>query len=145
MIPNWVFLKTTVQLSILCSSYAKLGKCQFRTERLWRKAFGRQTRNCANLRVVVSGLGMEGVVIVITMQTRQGKSAACAKQIPHTIQVVYAENAANKAQVNGRRFGVQHVEFGNLLGAVGGAKIALVVNFSGTKKVIRRQRRQRRR
>ena len=63
----------------ICFIVGKVGKCQFRTERLWRKAFGRQTRNCANLRAVVSGLGMEGVVIVITLQTRQGNSAACAK------------------------------------------------------------------
>ena len=81
---------------------------------------------------------MEGVVIVITMQTQQGNSAACAKQIPHTMQVVYANTVASKAQVNGRRFSVQHVEFGNLLGLVGGANTALVVNFSGTKKAIRR-------
>ena len=58
------------------------------------------------------------------------------------MQVVYAKNAANKAQVNGRRFGVQHVEFGNLLGAVGGANIALLVNISGTKKAIRRRRKR---
>ena len=45
---------------------------------------------------------------------------------------------ASKIQLNGRRFSVQHVEFGNLLGAVEGANIALVVNFGGTKKEIRR-------
>ena len=54
------------------------------------------------------------------------------------MQVVYAKNVASKAQVNGRRFSVPHVEFRNLLGAVGGAKIALVINFSGMKKAIRR-------
>ena len=54
------------------------------------------------------------------------------------MQVVYAKNVASKAQVNGRRFSVQHEEFRNLLGPVGGANTALVVNFSGTKKAIRR-------
>ena len=81
---------------------------------------------------------MEGVVIVITMQTQQGNSAVCAKQIPHTLQVIYAKNLASKVQVNSRRFSVQHMEFGNLLSPVGGANTALVVNFSKTKKAIRR-------
>ena len=52
--------------------------------------------------------------------------------------MVYAKNVASKAEVKRRRFSVQHVEFGNLLSPVGGANIALVVNFSGTKKAIRR-------
>ena len=84
-------------------------------------------------------LGMEGVVIVMTMQTCQRDCAASAKSGPESMQVVYADLAENPAQVYRRKLIDQSVVFGNLFCGVAGAKRSLAVASAGA----RRRRRRR--
>ena len=83
---------------------------------------------------MVTLLGMEGVVIVMTMQTCQRDCAASAKSGPKSMQVVYADLVENPAQVYRRRFIAQSVVFGHLLEGGAGAKRALAVAPAGTRR-----------
>ena len=105
-----------------------------RTESLRINPLGRQRGNFTNPRAVVTLLGMEGVVIVMTMQTCQRDCAANAKPGPESMQVVYADLAENPAQVYRRRIIAQSVLFGHLLEGGAGAKSALAVAPAGTRR-----------
>ena len=79
-------------------------------------------------------LRMEGVVIVMTVQTCQRDYATNAKPGSESMQVVYADLAENPAQVHRRRFIAQSVVFGHLLERGSRCQKCINGSSSGNKK-----------